>query len=55
MVTRVDGVVPVINEGRGYRIADLPVTWIEDDDSRVKLLKTAWDDVCGVVRLWRTR
>lgn len=45
----------VLAERRGFRIADLPVTWIEDDDSRVKLLRTAWDDVCGVVRLWRTR
>jgi glycosyltransferase involved in cell wall biosynthesis len=45
----------VLAERRGYRIADLPVTWVEDDDSRVKLLRTAWDDVRGVARLWRTR
>jgi glycosyltransferase involved in cell wall biosynthesis len=45
----------VLAERRGYRIADLPVTWVEDDDSRVKVLQTAWDDVCGVVRLWRSR
>jgi glycosyltransferase involved in cell wall biosynthesis len=47
----------VLAEKRGYRIADIPVQWIEDDDSRVKIVKTAWDDVKGVFRvrwkLWR--
>lgn len=46
-------------EKRGYRIADIPVRWIEDDDSRVKIVKTAWDDIKGVFRvrwtLWRER
>ena len=44
-------------EKRGYRLADLPVEWIEDDDSRVKIVKTAWEDIKGVMRirvkLWR--
>lgn len=41
-------------EKRGYRIADIPVRWIEDDDSRVKIVKTAWDDIKGVFRLrWK--
>jgi glycosyltransferase involved in cell wall biosynthesis len=43
----------VLSERLGYRIADLPVVWVEDDDSRVKILKTAWDDLCGVARLRR--
>lgn len=29
-------------EKLGYRIADIPVRWIEDDDSRVHILRTAW-------------
>ncbi|HJU74418.1 MAG TPA: dolichyl-phosphate beta-glucosyltransferase [Gemmatimonadaceae bacterium] len=44
-------------EKRGYLIADIPVRWVEDDDSRVKIVKTAWDDIKGVFRvrwkLWR--
>jgi glycosyltransferase involved in cell wall biosynthesis len=44
-------------EKRGFRIADIPVSWVEDDDSRVKIVKTAWDDIKGVFRvrraLWR--
>ena len=44
----------VLAEKRGYRIADIPVVWIEDDDSRVKIVKTAWDDIKGVLRLrWK--
>ncbi|MGQ0764509.1 MAG: dolichyl-phosphate beta-glucosyltransferase [Gemmatimonadota bacterium] len=47
----------VLAEKRGYRIADIPVEWIEDDDSRVKIISTAWEDIKGVMRLrwalWR--
>ena len=52
-----DTEILVLAEKRGYRIADIPVEWIEDDDSRVKIVKTAWDDIKGVFRLrltlWR--
>ena len=44
-------------ERQGYRIKDIPIIWIEDDDSRVKIVRTAWDDIKGVLRLrwqfWR--
>ena len=43
----------VLAEKLGYRIADVPVRWIDDDDSRVKILSTAWEDVKGVLRLRR--
>jgi glycosyltransferase involved in cell wall biosynthesis len=41
----------VLAEKRGYLIKDLPVEWIEDDDSRVKIVSTAWEDIKGVLRL----
>lgn len=41
----------VLSEKQHYRIMDLPVRWIEDDDSRVKIIKTAWEDIKGVFRL----
>lgn len=41
----------VLAEKQGYRIGDIPVRWIEDDDSRVKIVKTAWDDIKGIMRL----
>jgi len=43
----------VLAEKQGYRIKDLPVVWIEDDDSRVKILQTGWEDIKGVLRLRR--
>lgn len=43
----------VLAEKQGYRIKDIPITWIEDDDSRVKIVRTAWDDIKGVWRLRR--
>ncbi len=44
----------VLAEKQGLRIKDLPVEWIEDDDSRVKIVRTAWDDIKGLWRLRRT-
>lgn len=41
----------VLAEKQGYRTKDLPVVWIEDDDSRVKVIRTAWEDIKGVFRL----
>jgi glycosyltransferase involved in cell wall biosynthesis len=35
----------------GYRIMDLAVRWDEDDDSRVKIVRTAWDDIKGILRV----
>ena len=35
----------------GYKVKELPVRWIEDTDSRVRILRTAWLDVKGVFRM----
>lgn len=36
---------------RGYRVAEVPVAWIEDLDTRVKIAKTALEDVRGLIRV----
>lgn len=41
----------VIAEKSGYRIFDLPVSWVEDLDSRVKIVRTAMDDIRGLIRV----
>ncbi len=43
----------VLAERFGFRIQDLPVVWNDDADSRVKILRTAWEDVRGIFRLRR--
>jgi putative flippase GtrA len=41
----------VLAERAGLRIHEVPVDWIDDADSRVKLIATAVADVRGIVRL----
>jgi glycosyltransferase involved in cell wall biosynthesis len=41
----------VLAEKQGYKIKDIPITWIEDDDSRVKIIPTALKNVKGILRL----
>jgi glycosyltransferase involved in cell wall biosynthesis len=37
----------------GMRISEIPVRWVEDDDSRVRIIRTAIDDLRGIRRLSR--
>ena len=41
----------VTAQRRGLRIYEVPVDWIDDPDSRVKIIRTAIDDLRGVARL----
>lgn len=48
-----DSELLIIGEKCGYRIFDVPVKWIEDLDTRVKIVKTAIDDIKGLLRVRR--
>jgi glycosyltransferase involved in cell wall biosynthesis len=41
----------VLAERSGLRIHEVPVDWVDDPDSRVDIVRTALDDLRGVVRL----
>ena len=43
----------VLAERAGLRIAEVPVDWVDDPDSSVHVLATAWADAKGVARLGR--
>jgi len=43
----------IIAERKGYRIKELPVAWTDDPDSRVRIARTAWEDLKGLWRLKR--
>ncbi len=43
----------VLAERLGYRIGEVPVTWIDDPDSRVRVVPTAWADLKGLLRVRR--
>ncbi|MGO4257908.1 glycosyltransferase [Marmoricola sp. RAF53] len=40
-----------VAERAGLRIYEVPVDWVDDPDSRVDLVRTAYLDLCGVCRL----
>ena len=41
----------VLAEKTGYRIKEIPVMWIHDAASRVKIVRTAYEDMKGLLRL----
>jgi len=41
----------ILAQRRGLRIHEVPVDWVDDPDSRVKIVRTALDDLRGVARL----
>jgi putative flippase GtrA len=43
----------VLAERAGFRIHEVPVDWVDDDDSRVDIVATAAADLRGVSRLFR--
>jgi putative flippase GtrA len=43
----------VLAERAGLRIHEVPVDWVDDDDSRVDLIATAKEDLRGVLRVGR--
>jgi glycosyltransferase involved in cell wall biosynthesis len=44
----------VIAERAGLRIHEVPVDWVDDPDSRVDIVRTAYDDLRGIGRLLRS-
>jgi putative flippase GtrA len=43
----------LLAERNGLRVHEVPVTWVDDPDSRVNVVRTARDDLRGVVRMAR--
>ncbi len=41
----------VLAQRRGLRIHEVPVDWVDDPDSRVRIVRTALEDLRGVARL----
>ncbi len=41
----------LLAQAAGYRIKSIPVRWVDDPDTRVKVVSTVWEDVKGLLRL----
>jgi len=46
-----DSELLIIAAKSGLEIREIPVDWVEDPDSRVRILSTAWEDIKGLLRL----
>jgi hypothetical protein len=44
----------LLAERNGLRIHEVPVDWIDDTDSRVRIVRTALEDLAGAARMART-
>jgi glycosyltransferase involved in cell wall biosynthesis len=40
---------------RGFRVLEIPVRWVDDPTTTVRLLPTIWNDLCGLWRLRRSK
>ncbi|CAM4164060.1 bifunctional glycosyltransferase family 2/GtrA family protein [Kibdelosporangium persicum] len=45
----------LLAEHNGLRVHEVPVDWVEDVDTRVKIGSTAWEDIRGLVRVARAK
>ena len=50
-----DSELLLLAERYGYRIHQVPVRWVEDPESTVKVWLTAWEDVKGLLRVRVTK
>jgi len=41
----------VLGQRQGWRLRELPVRWVDDPDSRVRILRTIWQYLRGVCRM----
>ncbi|MER5392752.1 bifunctional glycosyltransferase family 2/GtrA family protein [Saccharopolyspora sp. NPDC002686] len=45
----------LLAEHNGLRVHEVPVDWVEDVDTRVNVVRTAFDDIAGLVRVARAK
>ncbi|KAA5832606.1 glycosyltransferase [Saccharopolyspora hirsuta] len=45
----------LLAEHNGLRVHEVPVDWVEDVDTRVNVVKTAVDDIAGLIRVARAK
>jgi hypothetical protein len=50
-----DSELLIVGEKAGFRVCETPIVWRDDPASTVKVAKTAWGDIKGLARLFKTR
>jgi len=41
----------ILFEKSGFKVSEIPVVWVDDPNSKVNVMKTAWGDLKGLFRL----
>ncbi len=50
-----DGELLIVGEKSGYKICEIPIHWVDNPGSTVRLVATIWNDLKVIWRLFRTR
>lgn len=50
-----DSELLIVGEKLGYKIYEVPVVWVDDLGTTVKVVKTAMGDIKGLLRLFKTK
>lgn len=50
-----DSELLILAEKTGFKIKEIPIIWRDDPASTVKVAKTAWGDIKGLIRIFKNR
>lgn len=50
-----DSEVLIVGQKAGFKIQEVPLIWRDDPASTVKVAKTAWGDIKGLIRIFREK
>lgn len=50
-----DSELLIVGDKAGFKVSEVPIVWRDDPRSTVKVAKTAWGDIKGLIRLFLTR
>lgn len=47
-----DSEMIIIMEKAGFKITDIPIKWVDDRNTTVKIMKDSWEEFSGLIRLF---
>lgn len=50
-----DSEMILIMEKTGFKVIDIPIRWVDDRNTTVKIMKDSWEEFSGLIRLFRDK
>lgn len=50
-----DSELVIILERAGFKVTDIPIKWVDDRHTTVKVARDSWEEFSGLVRLFKTK